>query len=113
MSVRITEDNFEREILQNGIPVLVEFYTDGCVACKRFSPVLTEIEEEFEGRAQVYKINANVNEKLVADYSIMSAPSLLFFSGGKEMERKTGICTKEQVTEILNRIRQEQNGGAP
>ncbi|PYG84868.1 thioredoxin 1 [Ruminiclostridium sufflavum DSM 19573] len=107
MPVRITENNFKQEILQSRIPVLVEFFTDGCVTCKKFSPLLAEIEEEFKGRVRVYKINANINEKLVAEYTILSAPSLLFFSSGKEIERKTGIYAKEQIAETLNKILEE------
>lgn len=107
MPVKITEDNFEQQILQSDIPVLVEFYTDGCVNCKKFSPVLADLAEEFEGRARVCKINADVNEKLVAQYDISYAPSLLFFKGGKEIERKTSNYAKEQITETLNKILEE------
>ena len=59
MAARVSKDNFEAEVLQASIPVLVEFYSDSCIPCKQMSPILGDIEDDYEDRLKVVKVNAN------------------------------------------------------
>ena len=69
MAARVSKDNFEAEVLQASIPVLVEFYSDSCIPCKQMSPILGDIEDDYEDRLKVVKVNANFDGELAEQYS--------------------------------------------
>ncbi len=104
MAVKISAEAFETEVLQSDVPVLVDFYSDSCVPCKRMSPVLAELEEQYAGRLKLCKVNLDSNEELVEKNDIMSAPTLLFFKDGQEQDRKTGYVGKNALLEIINKL---------
>lgn len=104
MAVRITAENFETEVPGSAAPVLLDFYSDSCVPCKRLSPVLAELEEEYGGRFKLCKVNVNANLPLSEQYGVLSAPTLIFCSAGKERLRKTGFAGKEALREIINQF---------
>ena len=68
MAVRITAENLEAEVLNSTVPVLLDFYSDSCIPCKRLSPVLAELEEEYGGRFKLCKVNVNANPPLSEQY---------------------------------------------
>ena len=70
MAARVSKDNFEAEVLQASIPVLVEFYSDSCIPCKQMSPILGDIEDDYEDRLKVVKVNANFDGELAEQYSV-------------------------------------------
>ncbi len=107
MAVKLSAKNFEAEVLESAVPVVVDFYSDSCVPCKRMSPTLAELEEEYSGRFKLYKVNVNANQPLSEKYDILSAPTLVFFSGGTELLRKTGFVGKEAIRELIKRILEE------
>ncbi len=102
MAERISETNFVEKVKQAEGLVLLEFYSDSCIPCKRMSPVLSEIEEEYAGTVSVYKANVNFEEKLTEEYQVMSAPTLILFRSGKELDRKNGIQKKSELTKWLD-----------
>ncbi len=104
MAVKLSAETFEAEVLESMAPVVVDFYSDSCVPCKRMSPTLAELEEEYGGRFKLCKVNVNAYLPLSEKYAILSAPTLLFFSGGTELLRKTGFVSKETAREIINQI---------
>ncbi|GHU53345.1 thioredoxin [Clostridia bacterium] len=108
MAVKITSENFETEIIESELLVLADFYTDGCVPCKRLSPILSEIETEYDGVLKIVKINAGVSDELAEKYDIFAAPTVVFFRDGKEIDRFTGLKNK---TEIIEKI--VELGGSP
>ncbi len=107
MAVKLSAETFEAEVLKSAVPVVVDFYSDSCVPCKRMSPTLAELEEEYGGRFKLCKVNVNANLPLSEKYGILSAPTLLFFSGGTELLRKTGFVSKEAIRELIIRILEE------
>jgi thioredoxin 1 len=104
MSVRVNADNFEAEVLQSEIPVLADFYSDGCVPCKRMSPVLAEIEEEYEGRLKVVKVNIGFDGELAEKYEVQAAPTFVFFKNGEEKERIRGAVKKAEIIDKINNL---------
>jgi thioredoxin 1 len=104
MAVRVSRDDFSQKVLGEEIPVLVEFYSDSCIPCKQMSPILGDIEDDYEGRLRVYKVNVNFDAELAEEYSVMSSPTILFFKDGKEVERVRGLVKKPQLTEIVEKI---------
>ncbi len=83
-------DSFEEKVLKAENPVLVDFYSDSCLACKKLSASLSELEEEYEGKVDVYKVNTVYDLDLVDKYEIMSNPTLLLFKGGEDKDRTVG-----------------------
>ena len=75
MAARISKDNFEAEVLKSGLPVLVEFYSDSCIPCKQMSPILGGIEDDYEDKLKVVKVNGNFDAELAEQYSVMAAPT--------------------------------------
>ena len=104
MAIRVNEENFEKEVLKSEIPVLVEFYSDSCIPCKRLSPILGDLEEEYEDKLKVVKVNVNFDEKLAQDYDVLASPTMVLFKNGEEINRIRGLKKKNEIEEILNMI---------
>jgi thioredoxin 1 len=97
MSKRVSKDDFDSEVLQSSLPVLVDFYSDSCVPCKRLSPVIGDIEDDNEGKLVVVKVNTNFDGELAEQYNVMAVPTLILFNGGNEVARRTGADKKEVI----------------
>lgn len=90
MAARIGKADFEEKVLKSEKPVIVDFYSDACVACKKLAPVLADAEEEYEDRISVYKVNTNFDEELAKAYDVMANPTLLFIVDGQVKDRIQG-----------------------
>lgn len=104
MSVRVNEDNFDAEVLQSEAAVLADFFSDGCVPCKRLAPVLAEIEEALPDKIKVVKININFNAELTERYEVQAAPTLVFFNNGVEVSRLRGAIQKAEIIDTINNL---------
>lgn len=93
MAVRVTKDDFDEKVLKSEIPVLVDFYSDSCVACKKLAPVLGDVEDNYEGKLYVVKVNTNFDSELSEQYEIMSNPTLVLFKSGEEADRRVGAAS--------------------
>ena len=101
MAFRVNQDNFEEKVLQSDKPVLLDFYSDTCIPCKRMAGPLGEVEDEYEGKIYVYKVNVHYDEKLAEQYHVMSAPTLVFLVNGEEKSRLTGAARKEEIVKLF------------
>lgn len=101
MSVRVNVQSFEGEVLKSDIPVLADFYSDSCVPCKRLSPVLADIEEQYADSLKVVKININFDTELAEKYEVLSAPTLILFKNGSESARLKGAVKKSDIIDLL------------
>lgn len=101
MALRVNQDNFEEKVLQSDKPVLLDFYSDTCIPCKRMAGPLGDVEDEYEGRIYVYKVNVNYDEKLAEQYQVMSAPTLVFLVNGEEKSRLTGAAGKDAIVKLF------------
>ena len=95
MAARISKDDFEEKVLKSPIPVIVDFYSDSCVACKMLAPVLGGIQADYEDRIQVEKVNTNFEQERALQYGIMSDPTLILFKDGEAADRKVGAQTAD------------------
>lgn len=101
MSVlQANQSNFEKEVLQSQLPVLVDFYTTWCGPCRQLSPIIEEISKNTKG-FKVAKINIEEEAELAARYHIMSVPTLIVFKDGREANKVVGVVTKEQIMNML------------
>lgn len=101
MAERIGKDGFEEKVLKSDLPVLVDFYSDSCVACKKLSPAFSQAEELLKDSFGFYKVNTNYEDELTEQYEILSRPTLVIFINGQEAERKTGAQKPQELIDWL------------
>lgn len=101
MAQRISKADFDLIISQQEGLLLVDFYSDTCIPCKQLSPILGDIEDEYEGSLKVYKVNINYDEAIAEKYQVMSAPTLILFQNGEVLDRKRGLVKKDDLAQWL------------
>lgn len=106
MADSITDSNFESEVLQSPVPVMVDFWATWCGPCKMISPIVDQIAGEMAGKAKVFK--ANVDEagtkELANRFNIRSIPTLLFFKGGELKDTIVGATSKDNIVARLTAL---------
>ena len=101
MAQRVNADNFDSEVLQSDLPVLVDFYSDSCVPCKMLAPVLSQIESENSGTLKVVKVNVNFDIELAERFDVQAAPTLILFKNGSEQARHRGVARKDEIEALI------------
>ena len=104
MAKRINEEHFTEEVLEKDVPVLVDFYSDSCVACKKLSPTLSDIEEEYEGKLEIFKVNTGFDGNLAKIYEVQANPTLVIFHDGKALSRKVGAISYDEIAEWIDEV---------
>ena len=99
--ITITEKNFEQEVLNSSLPVLVDFWATWCGPCRMLAPVIEEIAEEYENEIKVGKINVDEERNLAIQFGIESIPTVLLFKAGKIVAKSVGFRTKEQLENMF------------
>ncbi|MGD0523291.1 MAG: thioredoxin [Candidatus Microgenomates bacterium] len=103
-TVSITDSEFDQKVLQNTVPVLVDFWAPWCGPCKMAEPVLEELSETYSGRVIIAKVNVDENQASVAKYAIMSIPTTILFKSGAELGRQTGFSGKQAFEELIKKV---------
>lgn len=101
--MKVTSENFEREVLRSEVPVLVDFFATWCGPCKMMSPVVEELAKEMEGKAKVYKVDTDEERDLAIKYGIMSIPTFIVFKNGEVSSTAVGMRDKEELIKLLNK----------
>ena len=95
-------DNFDNEISNSKIPVLVDFWAEWCGPCKSLTPILEEISDDMSDKIQVVKVNLDENQDLAMKYSIRSIPTLLLFKQGQLIDTKVGLLPKSDLVDWIS-----------
>ena len=100
--IQLTDDTFDKEVLQSAQPVLVDFCAPWCGPCRMFGPVFEEIAKEYSGKVKVAKLNTDEHPNAPGRYRISAIPTLLFFKGGKLVESRVGVLSKADIKKLLD-----------
>jgi len=100
----INDQNFEAEVLNSKLPVLVDFWAPWCGPCKMIGPVIEEIASEYNGKVKVGKLNTDDNAEVATRYRISAIPSLIFFKNGKVVDQLVGVHPKPEIKKRLDAL---------
>jgi thioredoxin 1 len=101
MEVRLNDSNFKQEVLESGVPVLVDFWAPWCMPCYMVAPVVEEIAKEYQGRLKVCRLNVDEGRQTAINYNIMSIPTLSIFKDGQVQEQIVGVVSKAALEEKI------------
>ena len=98
----VNEKNYESEVLNSKIPVLIDFWATWCGPCRMLAPELSSIAEKYNGKIKVAKINVDENENIAARFEVRSIPALYLIDNKKIVKNTVGYINQEQIEEIFN-----------
>lgn len=102
--VTLTDQNFESEVLQSPVPVMVDFWASWCGPCKMLGPIVDEVAKEYEGKpVKIAKLNVDENSATAQKYGVMSIPTILLFKGGKPVDQSVGAVPKPQLIAFIDK----------
>lgn len=102
--MEVTDKTFQSLVIENPLPVLIDFWATWCPPCRIIAPFLEQIAADFEGRAMVCKVDVDQNQALALQFNVRSIPTLLFFKGGEVKDQVIGALPKDQFVARLNAL---------
>ena len=102
--ITVTDDNFDQEVLNSDLPVLVDFWATWCGPCRVIAPTIEQLAAEYEGKARVAKLDTDSNPRVPMQYGIRSIPSLIFFKDGHPVDQMIGVVPKNVLAQKLNAL---------
>ena len=99
--ITLTAANFEKEVLESEIPVLVDFWAGWCGPCKMLAPTIAELAKEYEGKVKVGKVNIDEFSSLAIKYGVASIPTVILFKNGQAADKSVGFVPKAAIEGML------------
>ena len=104
MEYTFTTENFESEVLQSDVPVLVDFYAQWCNPCKMMAPILEELAEKYDGKIKIGKCDIDEEDGLARKYRVMNIPNMKIFVKGEVAGTVVGAVDKEELDEEIQKV---------
>jgi len=98
------ETDFQKNVLQAKLPVLVDFWAEWCAPCQAAAPILEELAKEYQGKINFAKVNVDGNSSIAANYGIAAIPTMLVFQNGQPVQQIVGLRQKRELKEIIDAI---------
>lgn len=99
--IAFTDANFDREVLQSSIPVLVDFWATWCAPCKAIAPLIDTIADEYVGKVKVGKVNVDENQATPGKYGVRGIPTIILFKNGAILDQVVGAVPKSQIDALI------------
>jgi thioredoxin 1 len=100
-TLEFTDANFESEVLNSPVPVLVDFWAEWCMPCRMLTPTIDAIASETAGKAKVGKVNVDHHQGVAVKFGIQSIPTVMLFKNGQMVKKWVGVVQKGALTEAL------------
>jgi thioredoxin 1 len=99
--VQLSDDSFERDVLQSTTPVLVDFWASWCAPCKAISPVVDGLASDYDGKVKIAKLNVDENPATPGKYGVRGIPTLILFKDGKVVDQVVGAVPKNPLEGLI------------
>lgn len=103
MEINLTSANFDGEVTNSSVPVLVDFWATWCGPCKMVSPVISQLAEEYQGKIKVGKVNVDDEGSLAAQFGIVSIPTIIMFVNGKPVDKLIGAHSIDDFEDMIEK----------
>ncbi|MFG0258258.1 MAG: thioredoxin [Phycisphaerales bacterium JB043] len=100
--LEFTDDNFDAEVLNSDVPVLVDFWAEWCMPCRMLTPTIEELANDFEGKAKIGKVDTDANRQVSMKYNITAIPTVLLFHKGEITKKFVGLTKKGDFEAALS-----------
>lgn len=99
--ISLNEENFEKEVLNSDIPVLVDFWAEWCVPCRMVAPVIEELAAEYDGKVKICKLDVEEAPSKAAEFGVQSIPTLMVFNKGEQVAQTLGAQPKGNIVKLF------------
>ncbi len=102
--VQVTDDNFDDEIMNAGMPAMVDFWAEWCGPCKMVGPIVEELAQEYSGKIKIVKMDVDKNREIPVKFGIRNIPTIILFKGGQVVQTIVGAQSKSHLEEELKKL---------
>jgi len=102
--LHISDDNFQKEVIESDKPVMVDFWASWCGPCLALAPIIDEIAEAYSDKIKICKLNVDENQKTAMQYGIKGIPTILFFKDGQVVEQSVGLVPKDYLEDLIKKV---------
>lgn len=102
--VILTDENFQKEVIESDIPVVVDFWATWCMPCKMFAPVFEQVSEEYVGKVKFGKLDTDANPKVSMEFGIRSIPTVGYFKKGENPKGNVGVISKNDLKKAVDKL---------
>jgi thioredoxin 1 len=102
--IELTEENFESEVLEASVPVVVDFWAEWCGPCRALTPIIEQLAGAIDGKAKVGKVNVDKAQTVAMNYGISAIPTVIIFKNGEPEKKLVGLTTLQDLQNAINEL---------